>query len=82
MARRDIDIQHPDITEADRTGYPRRILPIKPDRDTLLREFLRERKEEFFLYCLGLSEVVDDFLEENRNDFQDWQWDTYRDVGW
>ena len=69
-------------TEAERTGYPWRRSPTKPDRNTLVREFLRERKDDFFRYCLGISEVVDDFLEENRDDFQDWQWDNYRDVGW
>jgi hypothetical protein len=32
----DRNIQHPDITEAERTGYPRRIERLKKSKETLL----------------------------------------------
>ncbi len=79
---RDMEIQHPDITQAERTGYPFRMFPAKPDRATTVRMFMEENRYDFFLYCMGLSDVIEDYLEKNCQEFQDWQWDNYRDVGW
>lgn len=69
---RDLDIQHPDITAAELTGYPwrpRRKLEYSPE---LLREFTKEMEWAFLDFCRYKEELVEEFVQEQYQDFQDW----------
>lgn len=79
---RDRDIQHPDITAAELTGYPRRFLPELPDHETLAREFILDKGDDFFEWCMGKADLVEDYLCECRAEYQDWQYNNYRAIGW
>lgn len=75
------NIQHPDITAAEATGYPRS-RPSIPDRRTVERGYIRETIEAFALYCMGKQDLVEDYLTEHRTDYQDFQWEVYGEVAY
>lgn len=82
MARRDIDIQHPDITEAERTGYPRRVFPPILSRSEAFRRFIEENERDFLDYCLDDVSLVEDYVFDRHDSFQDWQYENFREVAY
>lgn len=82
MARRDIDIQHPDITEAERTGYPLRMFHPMPSRSEVFQRFIKENERDFLDYCLDDVSLVEDYVFDRRDSFKDWQYENYREVAY
>lgn len=82
METRDIDLQHPDITEAERTGYPRRAFPPIPSRSDAFRRFIEENERDFLDYCLDDVSLVEDYVFDRRESFQDWQYNNFREVAY
>lgn len=78
----DRDLQHPDIMEAERTGFPRRTFPPIPIEWEAKKSFIRENEQDFLDYCMGCSELVEDYVFEHHDDFQDWQYENYREVAY
>lgn len=78
----DRDIQHPDITEALRTGYPRRFPNHDQDRETVEREFIEENEDGFLLFCMARREIVEDYLAEHQDEFREFKWSTYGEVAY
>lgn len=78
----DRDLQHPDITEAERTGFPRRTFPPIPPRSEAFQRFIKENEQDFIDYCLDDVSLVEDYVFEHHDDFQEWQWDNFREVAY
>ena len=74
---RDIDLEHPDITCAQSTGYPRQRPVEMPTRREVEQAFLEETQDDFFRFCRDLSDIVEEYLAENQIAFQDFQWETW-----
>ena len=68
----DRDIQHPDITGAERTGYPARRMVSVPLTDKIIRNYIWEQRQEFIDFCMFKRDVVDGFLGDMQDDFEDW----------
>lgn len=76
------NIQHPDITAAERTGYPRRTFPPMPMMGTAYELYIKDNEQDFLDYCLGRLELVEDYIFSRHSDFQDWQYENYREVAY
>lgn len=76
----DRDLQHPDITQAERTGYPLRTFPYMPSKREAYKSFIRENERDFLAYCLDIEDLVDDYVFDRHDTFQDWQYENFREV--
>jgi len=68
----DNNIQHPDITEAERTGYPQRRTVSVPLTNKIIRNYIDEEKDEFIDFCMMRQDVIDDYLRTTADYFEDW----------
>ena len=66
------NIQHPDITSAERTGYPRKRMVTLDITDKMIRNYIWEEKTEFIDFCIQDGAIIDQFLALMRDDFEDW----------
>lgn len=78
----DRDLQHPDITVAELTGYPRRTFPPIPSRSEAFRLFIKENERDFLDYCLDDVSLVEDYVFDRHDNFQDWQYENYREAAY
>lgn len=78
----DRDLQHPDITAALRTGYPRRTFPPMPSKWEAYKSFIRENEQDFLAYCLDIDDLVDDYVFDRHDNFQTWQYENYLEVAY
>lgn len=65
------DIQHPDITQAEKTGYPwfPRKITVKASQETA-KAYCVDRFGDFFDFLMESSPyAVINFLDENQEDF-------------
>lgn len=76
----DRDLQHPDITEAERTGYPKQIHCRAPDRFTVEREFIEDTSWLFTEFCTGIFGVVEDYISKYHIEYQEFQMEAYGEV--
>lgn len=68
----DQNIQHTDITSAERTGYPARRMVSVPLTDKILRNYIWEQRQEFIDFCMMRRDVIGDYLRSTAEDFEAW----------
>ena len=78
----DRDLQHPDITAAQATGYPRRSFPQVPPEYEAMKSFIQENEQDFLSYCLECGDLVEDYVFAHHDTFQDWQYEHFREVAY
>lgn len=66
------NIQHPDITAAERTGYPSRRHVSVEITDTAIRNYITEDVGSFLDFCFMDKHAVDRYLEATRAQFENW----------
>lgn len=67
----DMNIQHPDITAAERTGYPARRMVSIPLTDKIVAAYLWEQKSELIDWIIS-QEAAYEFIRIMQDDFDDW----------
>lgn len=69
------DLQHPDITAAEKTGYP--WFPIKVVTEISeadAKKFCQESFEDFWAFIMASSpSVAAGFIDDNQGDFLEWR---------
>lgn len=70
----DRDLQHPDITAAERTGYPRRfnLTNASDYSEEILRKFTEEMEWAFLDFCRFKTPLLEEFAEKFYVEFQEW----------
>lgn len=68
------DLEHPDITAALRTGYPRYAVGETPDTMEARMAYAEETMMDFFKFLVTEDpEVLERYCEANSRDYKDWR---------
>ena len=68
------DLEHPDITAALRTGYPRYAVGETPDTMEARIQYAEETQLEFFKWLLIQDpELFGRYCEEHERDYREWR---------
>jgi len=66
-------LQHPDITAAERDGYPAWQFPENQDTPETRKEYIEEHTKELLEWLrLGYPEILDEFIEMHSWDYRSW----------
>lgn len=65
------NIQHPDITAAERTGYPMRHVCVEVT-DAAIRNYITEDVGSFLDFCFMDKDAVDRYLDATMRQFENW----------
>lgn len=74
MKANDMDIEHPDITCAERTGYPCPA-PYKVEvevTESVQRSYINDNKEDFIDWCFADPEIIRRYLAETESGLCGW----------
>lgn len=67
------ELEHPDVTCAQRTGYPMGAEPENVDCRENRSEYLQERIQDFLAWLwAGDEDVIERFIAENQRDYRNW----------
>ena len=68
-----MDLEHPDITCAQRYGYARNQSPENLDSPESRLKYVEDSLDELFAWLkLGYPEILDEFVEHNEWDYRSW----------
>ncbi|MBP1737291.1 MAG: hypothetical protein H6Q60_1172 [Oscillospiraceae bacterium] len=67
-------LEHPDITDIQRNGYPAGVPPENADTPQARMEFVEDHADEFVRFCRfgGDQDVIDRFIDHYRGIYLNW----------
>lgn len=70
----DRDIQHPDITAVERTGWPAPVpyrMKLEIDSE-VQRAYIDDHRDDFIDWCFADPDIIRHYLEETENRLSGW----------
>ena len=68
-----MDLQHPDITSAERTGYPTKPYAVKIELDSgVQRAYIKDTEDDFIDWCFADPDIIQRYLEETERSLFEW----------
>lgn len=68
-----MDLQHPDITSAERTGYPTKPYAVKIELDSgVQRAYIKDNEDDFIDWCFADPDIIQHYLEETERSLAEW----------
>lgn len=68
-----MDLQHPDITSAERTGYPTKPYAVKIELDSgVQRAYIKDNEDDFIDWCFADPDIIQHYLEETERSLSEW----------
>lgn len=68
-----MDLQHPDITSAERTGYSTKPYAVKIELDSgVQRAYIKDNEDDFIDWCFADPDIIQHYLEETERSLSEW----------